>query len=50
MKIMPLIAIIVVLWILAHATIREYAVNAIVLVIASLAYLVRAALRREPKG
>jgi APA family basic amino acid/polyamine antiporter len=47
MKIVPALAIIAILWILAHATWWEFAVNGIVLVIASILYLLRAKLRRS---
>ena len=47
MKIVPALAILAIIWILAHATIREFAVNGIVLAIASVLYLVRAQVRRK---
>ena len=47
MKIVPAIAIVAIIWILAHATLREFAVTGIVLVIASILYLVRVRLRRK---
>ncbi len=48
MKIVPALAIIAIIWILAHATVREFAVNAIVLAIASVLYwLRRSAVRRS---
>jgi amino acid transporter len=47
MKIVPALAIIAIIWILAHATTREFAVTAIVLVIASIFYLIRARLRQK---
>lgn len=47
MKIVPILAIVTVIWILAHATMREYLVNALVLVVASLLYLARMGLRRK---
>ena len=47
MKIVPILAIVAVIWILAHATMREYLVNALVLVVASLLYLARMVLRRK---
>jgi basic amino acid/polyamine antiporter, APA family len=46
MKIVPALAIVAIIWILAHATVREFAVNGIVLAIASVLYLLRARLRR----
>src|SRR5256886_595222 len=45
MKIIPALAIIAIIWILAHATLWEFEVNAIVLAIASVLYFVRAKLR-----
>jgi len=45
-KIVPALAIIVILWILAHATLREFAVTGAVLAVASILYLLRAKLRR----
>jgi APA family basic amino acid/polyamine antiporter len=45
-KIVPIMAIMAILWILFHATAREFAVNAIVLVVASILYLLRIRLRR----
>ncbi len=47
MKIVPILAIIAVIWILAHATRREFAVNGLVLVAASLLYAVRAFFKRR---
>jgi amino acid transporter len=41
MKIFPALAIIAIIWILAHATMWEFAVNGIVLAIASALYFVR---------
>src|ERR1700730_4549563 len=46
MKIVPALAIVAIIWILAHATIREFAVTGIVLVVASIFYLIRVGLRR----
>ena len=45
MKIVPALAIIAIIWILAHATLFEFAVNGIVLAIASVLYFARAKLR-----
>ncbi len=45
MKIVPALAIAAIIWILAHATVREFAVNGIVLAIASVLYVVRRQLR-----
>jgi APA family basic amino acid/polyamine antiporter len=47
MKIVPALAIIAIIWILAHAAMREFAVTAIVLAVASVLYFVRAQLRRN---
>jgi len=41
MKIVPALAIVAIIWILAHATAWEFAVNGIVLVIASALYFLR---------
>ena len=48
MKIVPALAILAIIWILAHATLFEFAVNGIVLAIASVLYFVRAKLRSTP--
>jgi basic amino acid/polyamine antiporter, APA family len=47
MKIMPALAIIAIIWILAHATAREFIVTGIVLALASIVYLVRVQLPRK---
>ncbi|HZR78275.1 MAG TPA: amino acid permease [Chthoniobacterales bacterium] len=47
MKIVPALAIIAIFWILAHATLREFTVTAIVLGIASILYFVRRQLRQK---
>lgn len=47
MKIVPGFAIIAIIWILAHATRREFAVNGILLALASVVYLVRVQNRRK---
>jgi APA family basic amino acid/polyamine antiporter len=47
MKIVPALAILAILWILAHATVREFAVNGIVLAIASVLYLMRMQVGRK---
>jgi len=47
MKIVPALAIIAIIWILAHATIHEFAVTGIVLVVASIFYLIRARIGRK---
>ena len=41
MKIVPGLAIVAIIWILAHATEREFAINLIVLAIASVTYAIR---------
>src|SRR5437762_5679994 len=41
MKIVPALAILAIIWILAHATLFEFAVNGIVLAIASILYFLR---------
>ena len=46
-QLIPLLAIIAIIWILAHATLREFAVAGVVIVIASLLYFLPAALRRR---
>jgi hypothetical protein len=46
MKIVPALAIGAILWILAHATVWEFEVNGILLVIASILYLIRTKLLR----
>jgi amino acid transporter len=45
MKVVPGLAIAAIIWILAHATLWEFEVNAIVLLIASVLYFLRAKLR-----
>jgi amino acid transporter len=45
MKIVPALAIIAIIWILAHATVWEFEVNGIVLAVASVFYFLRAKLR-----
>ena len=47
MKLIPALAIITIIWILAHATMREFEVTAIVLAAASILYFVRIKLRRK---
>jgi hypothetical protein len=47
MKIVPALAIVAIFWILAHATIREFLVTGIVLVLSSLFYFARSGFRRE---
>jgi amino acid transporter len=40
-KLIPILAIIVIIWILAHATLKEFAVNAACLAVASVLFVVR---------
>src|SRR6184192_1578151 len=47
MKIVPALAIIAIIWILAHATTREFIVTAIVLALASALYFVRKSVARS---
>jgi len=47
MKIVPALAIVAILWILSHATAREFIVTGIVLATASLLYLIRVQLRQK---
>ncbi len=47
MKIVPALAIVAIIWILAHATVREFAVTGILLALASVVYLIRAQFRRK---
>lgn len=47
MTIVPILAMIAVIWILAHATWREFAVNALVLALASVLYALRAFFKRR---
>src|SRR3984893_8490358 len=46
-KIVPALAIVAIIWILAHATMREFAVNGIVLAVASIVYFVRRSIARS---
>jgi basic amino acid/polyamine antiporter, APA family len=48
MKIVPALAILAIIWILAHATLFEFAVNGIVLAIASVLYFLREKFRSTP--
>src|SRR5438094_2453270 len=48
MKIVPALAILAIIWILAHATLFEFAVNGIVLAIASILYFLREKFRSSP--
>jgi APA family basic amino acid/polyamine antiporter len=47
MQIMPVLAIIAIIWILTHATLWQFEVNGIVLALASIVYLMRVQLRRK---
>jgi len=46
-NIVPALAIIAIIWILRHATLREFVVTGIVLAVASILYLMRVQLRRK---
>jgi APA family basic amino acid/polyamine antiporter len=48
MTIVPILSMIAVIWILAHATRREFAVNGVVLAAASVLYGLRALFKRRP--
>jgi hypothetical protein len=50
MKIVPALAILAIIWILAHATAREFAVTAIVLALASILYFVRTSIARSKRA
>jgi len=43
----PALAILAIVWILAHATAREFLVTGIVLVLASIVYFIRVQLRQK---
>jgi len=45
MNIVPALAIVAILWILVHATGREFVVTGVVLAVASVVYLVRGQVR-----
>ncbi len=47
MKIVPALAILAIVWILAHATLREFLVTGIVLALASILYFVRGSIGRS---
>jgi len=47
MKIVPALAILAIIWILAHATVREFVVTGIVLVLASIVYFIRVQFRQK---
>jgi len=48
-KVIPVLAIGVIIWILAHATVREFAINGAVLVVASLLFFARKLVVAKPK-
>jgi APA family basic amino acid/polyamine antiporter len=48
-NLIPVLAIIVIIWILAHATVREFAVNAACLAIASVLFFVRRLFTRKTR-
>jgi hypothetical protein len=50
MKIVPALAIVAILWILAHATGREFLVTGIVLLLASTLYFVRKFIARTERA
>jgi len=43
----PALAILAIIWILAHATAREFVVTGIVLALASIVYFIRVQLRQK---
>src|SRR5213082_906980 len=47
MKIVPALAILAIIWILAHATLREFVVTGIVLALASIVYFIRVQLPQK---
>src|ERR1043166_904126 len=47
MKIVPALAIVAIVWILFHATVREFLVTGIVLVLSSVLYFVRRSVARK---
>ena len=47
MKVVPALAILAIIWILAHATVREFLVTGIVLALSSVFYFARAEFRRK---
>ena len=47
MKIVPALAILAIIWILTHATMREFLVTGIVLALASIVYFVRRSIARS---
>jgi APA family basic amino acid/polyamine antiporter len=49
MKIVPALAILAILWILAHATAREFLVTGIVLLLSSILYFLRTSMARSER-
>jgi basic amino acid/polyamine antiporter, APA family len=49
-KVIPFLAVAIVLWILSHATLSEFGVAALVLAVASVLYVLRKVARRESAG
>jgi amino acid transporter len=47
MKVVPALAILAIIWILAHATLREFVVTGIVLALSSVFYFARSGFRRK---
>jgi len=47
MKVVPALAILAIVWILAHATVREFLVTGIVLALSSVFYFARRKFRRN---
>jgi hypothetical protein len=47
MKVVPALAILAIVWILSHATVREFLVTGIVLALASVLYFVRKSITRS---
>jgi hypothetical protein len=50
MKIVPALAILAIVWILTHATAREFVVTGIVLVLSSILYFVRTSIGRSKRA
>jgi amino acid transporter len=50
MKIVPALAIVAIVWILAHATIREFLVTGIVLALSSILYFARTSIARSKRA
>jgi len=47
MNVVPALAILAIVWILSHATVREFLVTGIVLVLSSVLYFARSGFRRK---